>query len=203
MPIAQEKLDRFEEIYHSFSNAAGKLSKSDFKRFLNSFVVSVPANAEEEESDVDMDNITKAISLVGADYYDSKSAIFIFQSFDIKNEGEITKDIAFFCIRGLSGYFQDFSMKVYFRALDINRENRVYNNELRKMQKIMAIPGSEDDMIKKFEKRLGKEIDYVDYSTFYYCFKHRQIEEHDTAYDPEIFGNVQISDGSGGCCLIQ
>ena len=206
MPLDQEKVDHFNDYFSNFEHGTiGKISKNNFKSFLNFFTL----NQKDEDSDFeeikdfDIFDISTPINLVGADYFDSLTTEIIWRSLDIESTGYISKDLAHYCIKGLSGYLQDFSMKLFFRILDENHQNKVSNNHLRKMRILMGMNGSEDEMIKKMQKKLGHEIDFLDYPTFYFCFKNRQTDINETAYDNDIFPNFKIKNSSeGGCCKI-
>ena len=61
---------------------------------------------------------------------------------------------------------------------------------------------TEDEMIKKFEKKLGKRIDEIDFPTFYFLFKNRKTDEK-TAYPPDLFDiDAKQLQSDGSCCRI-
>lgn len=204
MPIDQAKLEAFDEKFPTFDRGQiGRLHKSDFMEFLNFFTVGgslyeggLP-DGEEEDSEDD----GEPIAFVGVQRYTQKLANYLWKSLDIKNEDSISKKLALYCLKGLSGYFQDFTLQVLFRVLDSDHDGLISNNELRQMKKLNGMPLSEDEMIKKFEKKLGKEIDEVDYKTFYFLFKNREADSDDTAYDPDLF-DIEIDQKKEGCCLL-
>ena len=165
MPIDQEKLRHLEEKFQLFDPAnTKKLAKADFYEFINSFTISGKPEETSEEEEESSISLVKSMVLVGAENYDQKTCNFLWKSLDIKEEGYISQRMCFYCLRGLAGHFTDFTMKVFFRVLDVNHNGTVSNNELRKMRKWMGLIQTEDEMIKKFEKKLGKRIDKIDWS---------------------------------------
>lgn len=207
MPIEQDKIENFQQIFQRFDpNGTHKIAKADFNNFVNSFtnLGKAPQVDEEEEEANESDSEVQQMTFIGADSYDMKTTNYLWKSFDIKNEGTISEELCKYCMKGLSGYFQDFTLKLYFRVLDTKHIGYVSNNELRQMKYLMNMNLSEDEMIKRFEKQLGHEIDEINYQDFFFCFKHRKTDEQ-SAYDPDIFG-VRIGfnddENDGGCCLI-
>ena len=206
MPIDQGKIENFQQVFQRFDpNGTHKLAKSDFNAFVNSFTLQgkAPPVDEEEDNANESDSEIQQMTFIGADSFDLKTTNYLWKSLDIKEEGYISEELCRYCMKGLSGYFQDFTLKLYFRVLDSKHTGYVSNNDLRQMKYLMNMNLSEDEMIKKFEKQLGHEIDEINYPDFFFCFKHRRTDE-ETAYDPDIFG-VRIGfieDEKGGCCRI-
>lgn len=198
MPIDKSKIANFNEIWAEFdSKEKGFIKKKKFHEFImafmnenyNSQLASRPYIDDDEGYDPDIEedpDHPRPIKFIGVKEFHERTTDFLFSSFDINNEGIITKPQALNCIKGLSGYLQGFELKVFFRVLDVNRDQKISREEMCKMKYYLGLPYSESTMLKNFDNKLGKQFKSVNYKKFFYLFKDKTTEE-ETAYDPKLF----------------
>lgn len=183
MPISEEALERFDQIFGRFDPAmTGFIEHEQWHDFLNAFMEPGEVNARSADVDEQNDNSTEGMRFITAPRMTQKMADVVFESFDLKRRGKIPKDLCKHCLYGLAGHVGDFTLKLAFRFLDKNRDRKLSHNELRESRRILGSKVSEDELMAKWEKKLGRKVDNVKYSEFYFLVKGKEYREGD-AYD--------------------
>ncbi|EAY13697.1 EF hand family protein [Trichomonas vaginalis G3] len=212
MPIDKSKIANFNEIWARFDpDGKNILKKKKFHEFIQAFMIENWESSmasrpyiDNEDADIKEDedpDHPRPLKFIGVKEFSERCTNFLYDSLDINNEGFVTQKQCLHCVKGLSGYLQGFELKVYFRVLDTDRDQKVTRKQIVKMKYLLGLPYSESTMLKNFDNKLGKEFKKVNFKKFYYLFKDRPTEE-DTAYDPKLFTLKETDEGKGGCCLL-
>ena len=201
-------VDQFEEFFDACDpSGSGKLTRDNIQRFLNMFIPNArPEDERDEESDDFGNKKVTAVDIIKVKYYTESLCKIIWEGLDLDRVGYIDKSLAEYLIHGLAGHIPDFTMKLFFRLLDRDRDGVVNRNECRRMKTLLGKPVSEEEMLNRIEKKIGYPITTLDYPAFSMIFKNKECDPKDSAYEefPKYFQKEEEKEikTDGGCCLI-
>ena len=196
MPFSSDKVMDFDSIYNQYADMEDLIHHEKFFDFIWAFQDhQYDPKLEDDLSPLERPELN-GINIINMKHYSHKVVEFIWSSFDIKQTGSINRQLTFYAINGLSGHVQDFQLKVFFRVLDTDRDGKLTSNQMRTARRLVGSKFSEDQMMQKFQKKLGRPVENINYPTYYFLFKSRETLPNEDAYD--MFDNFE----EGGCCLL-